>query len=138
MVGRSQEIVRRIFAALAVALVAACSTAAPSVASEGGTKEGDPNGERAGTNCFSCHSQFKLAGTVRDPSIEYIEIRDINGVETRLYPNQHRNFFRHHQLVPPFEVVMVAVDGRRRVMHDAPHGSCNACHHNLPGGAGAL
>ena len=118
-------------------LSAACSSNAPA-ANEGGTTIGDPDRERAGTNCFACHSQFKLAGTVRDPSIEYVEIRDTNGIATRLYPNRNRNFFRHHLLEPPFEVVMVGVDGRRRIMHDAPHGSCNACHHDLANGAGAL
>jgi hypothetical protein len=128
---------RLVFCLLPFMLGTACSSNAPA-ANEGGTTIGDPDRERAGTNCFACHSQFKLAGTVRDPSIEYVDIRDTNGIATRLYPNGNRNFFRHHLLEPPFEVIMVGVDGRRRVMHDAPHGSCNACHHDLANGAGAL
>jgi hypothetical protein len=115
-----------------------CSTDSGPPPGEGGPRDGDIFDQRSGSNCFACHTQFRVAGTIKDRDVARVELTDRNGVEARMVPNEHGNFFRHHLLEPPFDVRIVYRDGRVRKMDEAPHGSCNACHHDLPGGRGAL
>jgi hypothetical protein len=119
----------------------ACSASDAAPPSQGGRADGDEARERASSNCFTCHSQFSVAGTVRTdgPSgTRKIELVDSDGVRAIMYPNPYGNFFRHVRLAPPFEVRVTLNNGTVREMRNAPHGSCNACHHDLENSAGKL
>jgi hypothetical protein len=109
-----------------------------SSAAQGGHPDGDEARERAGSNCFTCHSQFSVAGTVHTREVAKIELVDQENVRSIMYPNPYGNFFRHIALVPPFDVRLTMKDGTVREMRNAPHGSCNACHNDLGTRAGKL
>jgi hypothetical protein len=123
---------------LLLTLTVACQNADVLVPSEGGHPDGDEAKERAGSNCYTCHSQFTAAGTVHTKTVAKIELVDSEGARAVMYPNPYGNFFRHTPLEPPFDVRVTMKDGSVRAMKNAPHGSCNACHHELLNGAGKL
>jgi len=86
--------------------------------------------QRHGTNCVCCHNEFGVAGSVsHDAGVVEVLVTDANGVEVAMAPNPFDNFFRHYVLEPPFRAQITLSDGSQRTMdHEAPHGSCNACH----------
>jgi hypothetical protein len=128
----------RLLPLFSLTVLLACQTTESAPASQGGRPDGDETRERAGSNCFTCHSQFSVAGTAQSGGVRKIELTDSDGAKAIMYPNPYGNFFRHVRLEPPFDIRVTMKDGSIREMRDAPHGSCNACHHDLENSAGKL
>ena len=91
---------------------------------------GDTDARRWGSDCLCCHEgEFGAAGSVgRQASVAEIRVSD--GVnEAVVAPDDHGNFFRTIQLIPPLTASLRFTDGREvRMQAPVPYGGCNHCH----------